>query len=79
MALNFQTVDVKFTKGLDTKTQAKLVIPGKWQQLENCTLEDNGTPQRRDGSIALVAAAWWSAVGRSTMRSHRPSANESLS
>lgn len=57
MALNYQTVDVKFTAGLDTKTQAKLVIPGKWKQLINCTLSTDNTPTRRDGIAVLVAAA----------------------
>lgn len=49
MSLVFQTVDVKFTDGLDTKTQSKLVIPSKWNQLENVTNSDNDTPIRRDG------------------------------
>ncbi len=57
MSLEFQTVDVRFDKGLDTRTEKKLVIPGKWNQLQNCTLSEDGTPQRRDGSVALVAAA----------------------
>lgn len=55
--LDYQTVDVRFTQGLDTRTQEKLVIPGKWNQLQNCTLSDDDTPQRRDGMTALVAAA----------------------
>ncbi len=57
MSLEFQTVDVRFTKGLDTKTQPKLVIPGEWSQLQNCSLCEDNTPQRRDGIVALVAAA----------------------
>lgn len=55
--LDFQTVDVKFTQGLDTRTQRKLVMPGKWDELINVTLADDGTPQRRDGLAALVASA----------------------
>ncbi len=55
--LDFQTVDVRFTGGLDTKTQGKLVIPSKWNRLENCTLSEDDTPTRRDGIAALVAAA----------------------
>lgn len=57
MSLEFQNVDVRFTQGLDTRTQDKLVIPGKWKQLQNCSLADDDTPQRRDGCTALVAAA----------------------
>lgn len=53
--LDFQVVDVKFTQGLDTKTQAKLVIPGKWNQLNNISIADDNTPKRRDGVTALVA------------------------
>ncbi len=55
--LDFQTVDVRFDKGLDTKTEKKLVIPGKWNQLNNCSLCDDGTPRRRDGITGLVPAA----------------------
>lgn len=54
MSLDFQTVDVKFTQGLDTKTQSKLVVPGKWNRLDNLTLGVDGTPRRRDGVAALV-------------------------
>lgn len=57
MSLDFQTVDVRFTQGLDTKTQPKLVIPGKWSQLQNCSNTEDETPQRRDGIAALVASA----------------------
>lgn len=55
--LDFQTVDVKFTEGLDTKNQKKLVLPGKWNQLSNLSLSEDGTPQRRDGVAALVGNA----------------------
>lgn len=57
MALDFQTVDVRFTQGLDTHDQPKLVIPGKWATLRNAALDQDGTPQRRDGIAPLVAAA----------------------
>lgn len=57
MALDFQLVDVKFTQGLDTQTQKKLVVPGKWNLLNNCTLSETGTPQKRAGVKALVASA----------------------
>ncbi len=55
--LQFQNVDVKFTDGLDTKTQSKLVLPGKWLELNNATLADDFTPKRRDGINALVTSA----------------------
>lgn len=55
MPLDFRTVDVKFTEGLDTKTQSKLVVPGKWLQLTNLVMSDDDTPQRRPGNRALVS------------------------
>lgn len=55
--LDFQTVDVKFDQGLDTKTQAKLVLPCKWNQLQNVTLSKDNTPRRRDGITPLVSSA----------------------
>jgi hypothetical protein len=55
--LDFQVVDVKFDKGLETKTQPKLVIPGKWNQLNNLSLQKDKTPRRRDGVATLVAGA----------------------
>lgn len=57
MSLDFQTVDIRFTEGLDTKTQPKMVLPSKWNKLENCTLSEDDTPTRRDGIAALVATA----------------------
>lgn len=55
MPLQFQTVDVQFTKGQDTRTQNKLVTPGTWDTLINYSLSEDNTPQRRDGVRALVA------------------------
>jgi hypothetical protein len=57
MPLDFQTVDIKFTKGQDTRTQKKLVVPGKWLQLINYSLSDDNTPVRRDGCAPLVSTA----------------------
>ena len=57
MALDFQLVDVEFTQGLETKTNKKLVVPGKWNLLNNCTLSEDGSLQKRDGVTALVASA----------------------
>ena len=56
MSLEFQTVDVKFDKGLETKAQQKLVVAGKWLTLQNVTLSTDYTPRKRDGIAALMAA-----------------------
>ncbi len=55
--LQFQTVDVKFTKGLDTKTQPKLLQAGQWESLINMSLSDEFAPKTRGGHGALVTAA----------------------
>lgn len=49
MPLDFQVVDVTFTKGLDTHSARKLVVPGKWDALTNVTLSEDGSLKRRDG------------------------------
>ena len=53
--LDFQIVDVRFEQGLDTHTQDKLKIPGKWEELKNLTLTNDDTPQRREGILSMVA------------------------
>lgn len=45
--LDWQLVDVKFTAGLDTRTQKKLVVPGKWLTLGNLTLGVDQTTRKR--------------------------------
>lgn len=55
--LEYQLVDVRFTEGLDTRTQPKIKLPGKWMVLNNLTLSDDNTPQRRFGITALNATA----------------------
>lgn len=57
MALDFQLVDVKFTEGLDTRSNKKLVVPGKWNLLENCTQSTTGTLVKRDGVAPAVTSA----------------------
>jgi hypothetical protein len=57
MPLEFQTVDVKFTQGQDTRTQKKLRVAGKWDKLLNYSLSENNTPLRRDGVSAVVPTA----------------------
>ena len=54
--LDFQTVPIAFTKGMNTKTQPKLAVPGEWDTLENLSLAENGTPRLRDAWRPLVAA-----------------------
>lgn len=53
--LQYQLVDVKFTGGMDTKTNKKLVIPGKWNLLQNCGLTSDYTLTKRTGHTALLA------------------------
>lgn len=62
--LDFRVVPIAFTQGQDTKTQAKLVIPGKWQELVNLSLSEDGTPQRRDGSRVIVAGVTGNGLAR---------------
>lgn len=58
MALDFQLVDIKFTEGMDTRTDKKLVVPAKWNLLQNCGLSDGGDAlSRRDGVVPLVTSA----------------------
>jgi hypothetical protein len=56
VSLEFQTVDVRFTQGQDTRTQRKLLLPGTWDTLVNMSLSEDGTPQVRDGAQPLVGA-----------------------
>lgn len=57
MALDFQNVDVRFFRdGLDTRTQKKLVVPGKWLELQNVRLAPDDTPQLRAGLTPLIAS-----------------------
>lgn len=57
MSLEFETVSIAFTQGLDTRTQRKLVVAGKWDDLLNFSLSKDNTPKLRDGHAALVATA----------------------
>jgi hypothetical protein len=52
MTLDKQLVSVDFTSGLDTKTEGKLVLPGKLTQLENGVFR-NKSIGKRYGSAAL--------------------------
>lgn len=55
--LDWQLVDVKFDKGLDTRTQRKLMVPGKWTALDNLTLTKDYTLRRRDPFTQLASLA----------------------
>lgn len=54
MGLDFQVVPVDFTGGLDTRTNPKLRLPGKWDLLTNCVHSKDGSATKRDGVRALV-------------------------
>lgn len=47
--LEFTNVPVEFSKGLDTRTSPKRVLPGRWTSLVNCTAADDGTLTKRAG------------------------------
>lgn len=47
--LEFHSLDVKFTEGLDTKDNPKIVVAGKWLELINVSMSEDNTPRRRDG------------------------------
>lgn len=51
-----QIVPIAFEKGQDSRTNPKLVVPGKWLSLINYSLSQDNTPRRRDGSSQLVQA-----------------------
>lgn len=53
--LDFQMVSVDFTGGLDTRTNPKLRVPGKWDLLTNCVNSRDGSISKRDGVRALVS------------------------
>lgn len=66
MALDSQIVDVKFVQGMDTKTNKKLVVPGKWNLLRNCTLADDGSILKRPGVTGLVPGSTGDGNGLAT-------------
>lgn len=49
MSLNFSTVSIPFNQGLDTKTDDKLVLPGKLINLENGVFKEGGKIKKRNG------------------------------
>lgn len=56
--LEYQLVDVKFVQGLDTRTDQKLLIPGKWRSLNNCGLSIDGAVTKRDGHVSFSATTF---------------------
>ncbi len=53
MALDFRTVSVPFNQGLDTKTDDKLVLPGKLIDLKNGVFQEGGKIKKRQGFSRL--------------------------
>ncbi len=53
MTLQFQNVSIPFTQGLDTKTDEKLVVPGKLTDLENGVFTEGGKIRKRFGHQTL--------------------------
>jgi len=57
MPTDDQLVDLKFNEGLDTRTQAKLVLPAKWSQLDNVSFADDTTARTRDAIQCMLTNA----------------------
>lgn len=53
MPLQYQTIPVSFSGGLDQKTAEQLVVPGKFLVLENCVRRKLGKIQKRNGFTNL--------------------------
>lgn len=51
--LNKQTVNIKFSQGLDTKTDPYQVTPGKFLSLQNTIFTKGGLLQKRNGYVPL--------------------------
>lgn len=49
MALQKRSVAIQFAQGIDTKTDAKQVLPGKLVDLQNAVFLKNGTVSKRNG------------------------------
>ena len=56
MALQFQVVPINFGQGVDTKTNEKLVVPGKLTELKNAVFTEGGTISKRNGYTQLGTA-----------------------
>lgn len=52
--LQWNVKPIAFKQGLDTKTNQKLVIEGKWNRLDNLSLSDDNTPGLRDGMSSII-------------------------
>lgn len=63
MALDKQVVGVSFTRGLDTQTDKRLVLPGKMVALQNTTMQESDTFKRRNGTTALVTGSAINTIG----------------
>jgi hypothetical protein len=54
VTINKQSIDVSFSKGLDTKTDPKRVPTGNFLSLENTIFDKGGLLQKRNGYSALA-------------------------
>lgn len=57
MALERQNIQVNFSKGVDTKSDPKQVVPGKFLELNNCVFQSIGQVKKRNGYQALATNA----------------------
>ena len=53
MALEAQLIEIPFSGGLDTKSDEKLVIPGKLVEMENGVFTKRGKIKKRSGYVGL--------------------------
>lgn len=62
MALEEQDMPISFSKGVDTKTDPKQVMPGKLLTLENCTFQRLDRFQKRPGFGVLASISTGNAI-----------------
>lgn len=65
--LDFENVEIRFAQGLDTKSNAKFVIPGKWTDLQNYTLSADYSLTKRNGVSTLVDTATYPLTKATTL------------
>lgn len=78
MPLDFQLVDIAFTQGMDTHTNKKLVVPGKWNLLRDCTLSEDGSLTKRDGITSMISGATGLGNGLATFNNELLTVNGSV-
>lgn len=55
--LDKQVVGVNLVRGLDTRNDPRVILPGKLVKLENASLTKTGTLRRRDGSTTVASVS----------------------